>query len=76
MFRWTLDGDQLVIGQATSQSFRDQLEWITERFLRVTGWSFLTVELRAEVLDVQPDRIRLREKKPSGRGITLERIQD
>jgi hypothetical protein len=74
MFRWTRDGDQLVIGKAMSQSFRDQLEWITERFLRVTGWSFLTVEVRAEVLEVEPDRIRLREVKPSGGRITLERI--
>jgi hypothetical protein len=75
MFRWTTDDDQLVMGRGVSDSFRDQLEQVSDWVLRLFGRSLLTIQLRSDVLDVQPDRIHLREHQPGGRPFTLERLR-
>jgi hypothetical protein len=73
MFRWTTEDGQLVMGRGISDSFRDQLEQVSDWVLRLFGRSLLTIQLRSDVLDVQPDRIQLREHQPGGRTFTLER---
>jgi hypothetical protein len=74
LFRWTFDGDQLVIGRSLSASYRDLFEQVSEWVMRATGQSLLTVELRSDVVEVLPNRIRIREAGAAGDAFTLERV--
>jgi hypothetical protein len=76
LLRWHCDGEQLVLGRSLSRTFEDQVEQVAYWVIRVTGRSLLTVELRMQVLEVHADRIRLREIRPSGREVTLRRIEE
>ncbi|HVJ86290.1 MAG TPA: hypothetical protein VM452_11640 [Caulifigura sp.] len=76
-FPWRLEGNRLLLGYAPNGSFLKTARWLNDQLAWLTGASIMLEEEAAEVLEMTPTGIRMRDSASRTMGeATLTRLSE
>ena len=76
-FPWRLDGNRLIVGHSPSRSFLTTARWLNDQLAWLTGASIMLEEETADVLEITPTGIRMRDSASRAMGeATLTRLSE